>query len=248
MENRTLSIGGFEVVMAHSEELKQRLKSLLQHRKPVILLFANTNFIVKCQHLIQPLRRPDILIVNDGVGMEIASRLIHHCNFPENLNGTDFVPKLLHESRATARVFLLGAAPNIAQRAGHTLREKYGVTVCGCRNGYAEATSDRQVIEHINRCGANVLLVGMGNPLQEEWLLHHQREIDAPLLIGVGALFDFLSGEKPRAAPWIQRLRLEWLHRMCLEPGRLARRYTLDLITFLNLCRKQARGSHGGRT
>jgi beta-1,4-glucosyltransferase len=90
----------------------------------------------------------------------------------------------------------------------------------------------------INRSQAEVVLVALGNPMQEEWILVNRQALDAKVVVGVGALFDFWGGYKPRAPQLVQRLRLEWLYRLCLEPRRLLRRYTLDILMFLLLCRK----------
>ena len=80
--------------------------------------------------------------------------------------------------------------------------------------------------------------MAMGNPVQEEWILDNRQSLNANIVIGVGALFDFWAGDKPRAPRWVQRMRFEWFYRLCLEPRRLLRRYTVDIVRFLILCRK----------
>jgi beta-1,4-glucosyltransferase len=196
-------------------------------------IFANTNFVLQCATLLEQLNRPGMLIANDGLGMDIAARLAHGRPFPENLNGTDFVPPLLARIRRPA--FLVGGAPGVAERAGERLRTTCGVPVVGVCDGFTGAW--RWDLSHrINASGAEVVLVAMGNPQQEEWILSHRRFLEARLLIGVGALFDFLAGDKPRAPAVVRRIRLEWLYRLSLEPRRLLRRYTLDIIRFLARC------------
>jgi beta-1,4-glucosyltransferase len=83
-----------------------------------------------------------------------------------------------------------------------------------------------------------VVLVALGNPVQEEWILNHRQALDASILIGVGALFDFWAGDKPRAPRAIQKMRLEWLYRLALEPRRLLRRYSVDLLVFFAHCHR----------
>jgi beta-1,4-glucosyltransferase len=177
--------------------------------------------------------QPPVLIVNDGVGIDIATWLIHKRAFIENLNGTDFTPAFLQAVKDRATVFLFGAKPGIAERAARVLEES-GVRIAGFQHGYLQAQEIPALIERINNSGAKVLLVAIGNPAQERWLLEHRHQLRVPIAIGVGALLDFLAGDKPRAPRLVQKLRLEWFYRLCLEPTRLVRRGK-----FLALCFKQ---------
>lgn len=235
-----IPLGGFAIHSTNSNALAHQLIANMAHQQTT-LLFANTNFIVKCQDLKQELINSNTVIVNDGVGIDIATWLIHRKKFRENLNGTDFTPLFLQQLGANAKVFLLGAKPGIAARAAQHLKEDLNVNVVGYRNGYEEARDTEALINAINGSGANVVLVAMGNPFQENWIIQYRQQLHAPVLIGVGALLDFLAGDKPRAPAIFQRLRLEWFYRLCLEPSRLLRRYTLDIAVFLQLCLRQGK-------
>jgi beta-1,4-glucosyltransferase len=234
--DQQVQLGGFNLSCTTHAALQQRMQEILHGEDQYALLFANTNFIVQCQPLQNEINRSNTIIVNDGIGIDIATWLIHRHTFPENLNGTDFVPHYLHSVREHARVFLLGGKPGVAARAAVTLKEQFGVDVVGTCDGYCQANNIERVLTSINATRANVVLVAMGNPLQEQWILDYRTQLDARVLIGVGALFDFLAGDKPRAPRILQRLRLEWLYRLCLEPSRLLRRYTVDIGVFLALC------------
>src|SRR6185369_5501424 len=164
------------------------------------------------------LGRRGVLIANDGLGMEIAARLVHRRGFPANLNGTDFLPPLLAAARAP--VFLLGSRPGVAERAAGRLAAS-GAEVAGTCDGYAGMADNAALVAAINASGARILVAALGNPLQERWLLEHRAELAAPLLIGAGALLDFLAGEVSRAPAWARRARLEWLYRLAQEPRRL---------------------------
>ncbi|MCC5810565.1 MAG: WecB/TagA/CpsF family glycosyltransferase [Ectothiorhodospiraceae bacterium] len=233
-----LPIAGFPVQQMHADDLVNLLLDAHRAGEQRLLFFVNANFVIQCECLMPQLRDPSVLLVNDGVGMDVAGWLVHRQAFPDNLNGTDFVPYLLQRANAGAdgglRAFLLGAKPGIARRAGEELLSR-GVKVVGALDGYGESRDTEQVVDTINRSGADVVLVAMGNPLQEQWILKHRGVLDARLLVGVGALLDFLAGDKPRAPELIRRLRLEWLYRLSLEPTRLLRRYTLDMARFLLL-------------
>jgi N-acetylglucosaminyldiphosphoundecaprenol N-acetyl-beta-D-mannosaminyltransferase len=84
---------------------------------------------------------------------------------------------------------------------------------------------DEEIINTINETEADVVWVGLGAPKQERWMAEHLGKIEAPVMIGVGAAFDFLSGRKPQAPRWIQRSGFEWLFRLATEPKRLWPRY-----------------------
>lgn len=236
-----LPIAGFPVRSMGREALEALLLESYSRAQQRLLFFVNTNFVNQCLGLRPQLADPDIILVNDGVGMDIASWLRHRRTFADNLNGTDFVPGLLKAlggEGAPCRVFLLGGRPGIARRAARTLTDR-GITVAGALDGYTEAQDSQQVVDAINKAGADVVLVAMGNPLQEQWILDHRAQTGARVLIGVGALLDFLAGEVPRAPGIIRRCRLEWLYRLGLEPRRLFRRYTVDIIRFLGHCRRE---------
>lgn len=98
--------------------------------------------------------------------------------------------------------------------------------------GQKEKTS---VIEQINSSGADILWVGLGSPKQDFWMAGHRSKVNVPVMIGVGAAFDFLAGTKRQAPGWIQKAGLEWLFRLCCEPLRLWRRYLLGNVRFLYL-------------
>jgi beta-1,4-glucosyltransferase len=150
------------------------------------------------------------------------------------------VPALLAAAPRGTRVFLYGAKPEVVAKTAALIGERYGCLVCGAVDGFtgapAEALAGQVAAER-----ADILLVALGNPLQEEWIAAHADSSAASLAIGVGALFDFLAGAVPRAPGPMRRLRLEWLYRWGQEPGRLRRRYTIGMARFSVLLLRQAR-------
>ncbi len=107
-------------------------------------------------------------------------------------------------------------------------------------DGFSPTASD-ELARQIQDSEAQIVLVALGNPLQEEWIAAHGGSLAAPLILGVGAFFDFIGGSVPRAPAWMRRLCLEWLHRWGHEPDRLARRYTVEMTNFFRLVLWQAR-------
>jgi N-acetylglucosaminyldiphosphoundecaprenol N-acetyl-beta-D-mannosaminyltransferase len=109
---------------------------------------------------------------------------------------------------------------------------------------------ERRTVEDLDRSGARILFVGLGTPKQELWMATHNNEVNA-VMLGVGAAFDFLAGNKRQAPRLVQRLGLEWLHRLVHEPRRLWRRYLYRNPRFVVLFARQLlreRGHRGSRS
>jgi alpha-1,3-mannosyltransferase len=197
--------------------------------------FANAHTLnVAAENPAFRLALQNALVFNDGIGVDIAGRMLYGSSFPENLNGTDFVPNYLRRTQHRYHIFLLGAKPGIAERAAHRLSvvcPKHKVV--GCRNGHFDRDQVSEIADLIRCSKADVLLVAMGNPKQELFIQNHLAATGCALGIGVGALFDFLAGDVPRAPVWVQRWRLEWVYRLLQEPRRLAGRYLAGNPLFL---------------
>lgn len=174
------------------------------------------------------------MVLNDGVGVDIAARFLKGAAFPENLNGTDFTLRFLRMTSRHFRIFLLGAKPGVAQDAAGVIEGLLPQhVVVGARDGYFVAAGADEVVKEIKASGADLLLVAMGNPAQEFWIDQHLAATGCRLGMGVGALFDFLSERVPRAPGLIRQMRLEWAFRLALEPARLWRRYLVGNPLFL---------------
>jgi len=138
------------------------------------------------------------------------------------------------------RHFLYGGRADEIGSLRSRLEERFpGLAVAGTYSppfGPMTPEEDRQVVQKINSSGADIVWVGIGSPKQERWMADHLGRLDAPVMAGVGATFDFLSGRKPQAPRWIQRSGFEWLFRLATEPRRLwprYRRYPLFVLLVL---------------
>ncbi len=127
------------------------------------------------------------------------------------------------------RHFLLGGHPGVPERVKAALEQAHpGVQIVGTLSppfGPAGEDAVEAVLAAINAAAPDIVWVALGSPRQERWMAQHQGDLDASVLIGVGAAFDFLAGRKPHAPRWIQRSGFEWLFRLATEPRRLWRRY-----------------------
>lgn len=239
--HQVLHIGGVSVSNITAKDLAEGLlKQVNEQVGKVSLFFANTNFVVKCHHMFDQDDEAgnSVIVVNDGLGMDLAARIFHGKTFRENLNGTDFIPYLFRSSPQPLRVFMIGSSSDVVRRAADHVHGVLGQHVVGVCNGYEDIHNEAALIDTINLARPDIILVAMGNPVQEAWILKHRDKIFPCLTIGVGALFDFWSDAKPRAPDFVREVRMEWFFRLCLEPRRLARRYTVDILYFLHLCRR----------
>jgi N-acetylglucosaminyldiphosphoundecaprenol N-acetyl-beta-D-mannosaminyltransferase len=127
------------------------------------------------------------------------------------------------------RHFFYGGAPSVAEELEARLEERHpGLVVAGTYCPPFRALTheeEEEVVDLIRAAEPDIVWVGISTPKQEQWMAAMHRRVGAPVMVGVGAAFDFLSGVKPQAPRWVQRSGLEWLFRLLSEPGRLWRRY-----------------------
>jgi N-acetylglucosaminyldiphosphoundecaprenol N-acetyl-beta-D-mannosaminyltransferase len=189
------------------------------------------------------LRRADA-VYGDGSGIRFAARALHGVRLADNVNGTDFVPRLF-ESRAGRgyRSFLLGGTAAMVERAAAHVRAHFpGFVLAGQHHGYLDDATSAQAVDAIRAAAPHVLLVGMGNPLQEQWIDRHRDALGIPVCLAIGGLFAYWSGDLDRAPSWMRSLGVEWLHLLLRQP-RKARRYLLGNPLFLSRVASQRRGA-----
>ena len=232
----TIEILGVPIVRLSQEEALERLVRLHDEAEPSLVAYANAHTlnIASRDPGYREVLRSAAIVMNDGSGVGIAARLWGR-PFPANLNGTDMNPRIL--ALAAERgwpVYLLGARPGVADAAAGKLTETIsGLKIVGVRDGYFSRDQEADVAAEIRISGARLVMVAMGNPLQEEWLARNLQATGAGLGVGVGAFFDFTAGSVRRAPSWMNRWGIEWVWRLAQEPGRLWRRYVLGNPLFL---------------
>lgn len=240
-------IGCVDVAVTTGKDAMARVLDAVEARQPLLVAFANAHTINIAQRdraLAAALR--GALVLNDGIGVEIASRSLYGAPFPENLNGTDFTPALLAALRRPTRIFLVGSAPGIAEQAARRLEAgNPHVKVAGTQHGFFGRSEEEALAERILASGAELVLAAMGNPRQELWAHANLARLGVPILC-VGALLDFTAGVVRRAPAWVQRTRTEWVYRLAQEPRRMVRRYLIGNAVFLgNVARQWTAGRRG---
>lgn len=186
------------------------------------------------------------LTTPDGMPLVWLSRWL---GFPdvERVYGPDLLLALAeHGVDRGYRHFFYGGAPGVAERLAARLRERFpGIRIAGTHTPPFRPLApdeDVAIVEVINGLKPDIVWVGLGCPKQERWMAEHVGRLEAPVLIGVGAAFDFHAGFKRQAPRWMQRHGLEWLFRLAQEPGRLWRRYLVYNPWFVLLVMLQLTG------
>ncbi|NTU93328.1 MAG: WecB/TagA/CpsF family glycosyltransferase [Chlorobiaceae bacterium] len=208
----------------------------IEGKKQARIFFVNPDCLNKSvsdREYFELLKSGDCLFP-DGIGLIIAGKMLN-TPLKENINGTDMLPFLCRMAAARGeRLFLLGGKPGVAEMAAMKLREHYGVSIAGTAHGYFNhETESRSVVDRINESGASILLVAFGTPIQEKWISRHHDVLAPLVLMGVGGLFDFYSGNISRAPRWLREIGLEWVYRILQEPGRMWKRYVIGNPLFL---------------
>lgn len=169
------------------------------------------------------------MVTPDGMPLVWLSRLFGKRR-TERVYGPDLMRQMTAVSaRRGYRQFYYGGADGVADKLKQVLIAAYpGLNVVGTLTPpFRELTQeeDQAVVDSINAARPDIVWVGLSTPKQEFWMASHRRSIAAPVMVGVGAAFDFLAGTKRQAPRWMQRMGLEWLFRLWSEPKRLWRRY-----------------------
>jgi N-acetylglucosaminyldiphosphoundecaprenol N-acetyl-beta-D-mannosaminyltransferase len=160
------------------------------------------------------------VVTADGAGIMQAARLAH-LPLRARITGNDLTDAV---AAAGLPLFLLGAAPGVAETAAAALTSRFpDARIAGTWSGSADASDDQAARSRINASGAQVVLVAYGMPKQDRWIDRNLRSLDAPVAIGVGGTFDYLAGRVRRAPGWMRARGLEWLYRLARQPSRFPR-------------------------
>lgn len=185
------------------------------------------------------------LVTPDGTGLLWASR---HLGQPltERVSGVDLAEQLCATSGPKKfDVYFFGAAPGVAEDAANVMRSKYpGCRIVGVQHGYhREPEAVAAVVADIAEKRPDVLLVAMGMPRQEKWIVDHLPQLRIPLSMGVGGSFDVFSGRVTRAPLWMQQSGLEWLYRLYQDPTKYAKVACLPRFVLRVLSRQRISGA-----
>ncbi len=178
------------------------------------------------------------LVTVDGAPLVWVSRWLG-ASLPERVAGSDLLPAILGAASPAQpiSVFLLGAAPGVAEHAGRLIEARFEhVSVVGTYSpphGFEKSDQENaRILALVNEARPDLLVLGLGAPKQELWIHRFRNDVRARVALCAGASIDFIAGRQRRAPRWMQRSGLEWVHRVVTQPRRLAPRYASDAVNF----------------
>lgn len=220
-EARILGVRVHRVRMA--DALRQ-IEQFIECREPHLVITADANAVLLALEdaEFRALMESAALITADGAGLTWAGKRLGQ-PFPERVSGVDLVEQLTRLSHEKGyRLYFLGAAPGVAERAAQNLLKKYPqAQIVGVQHGYFAPADEPAIVAQIAAARPDVLLVGMGMPRQEKWAWQHRDALGVPVMIGVGGSFDVYGGVVRRAPRWMQRVGCEWLWRLLQDPRKI---------------------------
>ena len=217
-------------VVGDLDDEQRLIESLSQPESATVLGFVNAhamNLAAGNADYYQALAAADVLL-RDGSGMAILFRRSGLAP-GLNMNGTDFIPKLLEAYRGRRVAFWGTQEPFLANAVRHS-EARFGVQVVSSQHGFAELETYTLLARQLR---PELIVLGMGMPKQEQLAARIAASGQPCLLVCGGAIVDFLGGKVSRAPQWIRRLGCEWLFRLMLEPRRLFQRYVVGNPLFL---------------
>lgn len=211
-------------------ETLARIGTFIAEGQPHQICTVNPEFVMAAQRdaeFMAVLRKAD-LCLPDGIGLLWAARL-RGTPLRERVAGSDLVPMLAAEAaRWGWRIFFLGAAEGVAERAASILQAHHpALQVAGVWAGSPHPAEEGSIAARVRDAQPDILLVAYGAPAQDKWIARNRERLNVPVMIGVGGSFDFIAGTAARAPRWIQQLGLEWLHRLRHQPWRWRRMLAL---------------------
>lgn len=233
MEIRRANILGVGISAINMQMALEVLESWITRRERQYVCVATVHGVMECQ------RDPNLrrifnqsgLTTPDGMPLVWLSRL-NGFRYVQRVYGPDLMLALCQRSVSRGyRHFLFGGMDGVAEDLRERLEDRFpGLQIVGTLTPPFRPMTpeeDDDAIRQINAAAPDVVWVGLSTPKQDRWMADHVGKIAAPVMIGVGAAFDFHSGRKRQAPRWMQRSGLEWLFRLSQEPRRLWRRYLI---------------------
>lgn len=227
------------------DEAIREIDKLITEKNPSYVVTPNVDHIVKLEKDIEfkKVYKNANLILTDGMPLIWISKLYGN-PIKEKISGSDLFPKVCEIAAIKGyKVFILGAAEGVADKAAANLQEKYkGLNIVGTYSpsyGFENKESEiKYIIDVINEKKPDILAVGLGAPKQEKFLYKYRENLNVPISLAIGASIDFEAENIKRAPKWMQNIGLEWFYRLCKEPRRMFKRYIIDDLKILKICLK----------
>ncbi|MGL4363567.1 MAG: WecB/TagA/CpsF family glycosyltransferase [Cellulosilyticaceae bacterium] len=225
---KKIKILGVNVDMVTMQEAVERADRYIREAGFHSIFTPNPEIIMLAQddeEMMRAMQQAD-LIIPDGIGVVIASKIQKGEQLPERVPGFDFVQETMKRAADKGYTYyFLGGKPGVAEEAKKKMEEKYpGIQIAGYKDGYFKEEDIPNVIEDINNSKANILLVCLGAPKQEKWIMKYKDQLPfVRIAVGAGGSLDGMAGIVPRAPKFYQAIGMEWLYRLAKQPSRWRR-------------------------
>ncbi|MDH5722391.1 MAG: WecB/TagA/CpsF family glycosyltransferase [Alphaproteobacteria bacterium] len=201
--------------------------SIINQTKRILFLNAHGVNLTSCNgNFLKELLASDYLL-RDGIGLELGFKYLN-LKKTENLNGTDLIPKILHANK-DKKIAVWGSSDEALRKLRARLKDEGYHNLAPMQHGFH---LDEFYLEEYNSVKPDILILCMGMPRQEILSGKLAKLEHSSLIICGGGWADFYSGHKKRAPEWVRKIKMEWVHRLCSEPFRLGKRYTIDLAHY----------------
>lgn len=236
-----INILGIKVTPTNHNEVLKKMTDWVKNCQPHYVCVTGVHGIMESQRSqkLKSIHNHAGLVTPDGMPLVWLCRL-HGAKQVQRVYGPDLLLEVCRQSITSGwKHYFYGGGPGVAEQLIARLTQSFpGLQVAGCASPPFRPLTpaeDFAAVEKINASGADIVWVGLGAPKQELWMGDHYGRITAPLMIGVGAAFDFHAGLKKQAPRWMQHSGLEWLFRLAEEPRRLWKRYLINNPAFIFL-------------
>lgn len=245
----SVRILGIRVDDVTADETLDLIETYIAAGQPHQLATVNPEFVMEAQHnrAFHVVLESTALNLPDGVGLLWAARRLGR-PLRERVTGSDILPLLARRAAERGyRLFFLGAAPGVAQRAAEVLKARHpGLRVAGVYAGSPDPAEEDDIVARIAAAAPDMLFVAYGAPRQDLWIHRNLHRLHVPVCMGIGGSLDFIAGVAPRAPLWMRRLGLEWLYRLVRQPWRWRRMLALPRFAWAVL-RANPRTEEPGR-
>ncbi len=230
---------GVQISAINMEDAISLVKDAISKKQKKYICVCPVSTIMECKKDGKVLRSVNSsdLVTPDGMAVVWLGRMHGHKNIRRV-----YGPELMEEvcaisAKSEYKNYLYGSTRDVLDKLKERLLKRYpGLIISGVFSPpflQLSNDEDNQIVEEINNNAPDVIWVGLGSPKQDLWMYEHRQRINAPIMIGVGAAFDFLAGTKSQAPRWIRDNGWEWLFRLVTEPKRLWRRYLIGYPLFV---------------
>lgn len=232
-EPRRVTILGLPVACVQIPEVIDTLARCIDHRStPRYFVLLGMHGLMEARSnpkAFSAFTLADFLLP-DGMPLVWLSRLRGHKQMVRRVYGPELMMSFCEQTRGRYKHYFYGAGPGVAEKLATTLQNQFEIQIAGIGAPPFRELTESELLElacEINRSNADVVWIGISTPKQDILMMRLKPLINAPVMLGVGAAFDFNSGQKAMAPRWMQENGLEWLFRLVSEPRRLWRRYLM---------------------